>query len=238
MATQFTSLSFLANWKTRFVYFLLLPIINLLLLVLIDLQYTNRFNWYVAAASVVINSASLAVQSMSQLLITDANLGIDIELIAKRPYSFYYWKTKVLTSLIAGLLLGIINLLLLLAIGLPLDLFLRCLLMLPLACIYGCVLGFTGWGMSWQMKNPYYFSNWLISIITIVSGVLVLISDYPEWLKAISYIFPFYELVNFIRLRSSTLELSFVIALGWLIIGIVCYVVQIKAVLDKKIHQY
>ncbi|MFM9785357.1 hypothetical protein, partial [Streptomyces scabiei] len=88
------------------------------------------------------------------------------------------------------------------------------------------------------MKNPYYFSNWLISIITIVSGVLVLISDYPEWLKVISYIFPFYELVNFIRLRSSTLELSFVIALGWLIIGIVCYVVQIKAVLDKKIHQY
>ncbi|MFM9785611.1 hypothetical protein, partial [Streptomyces scabiei] len=81
-----------------------------------------------AAASVVIDSASLAVQSMSQLLITDANLGIDIELIAKRPYSFYYWKTKVLTSLIAGLLLGIINLLLLLAIGLPLDLFLRCLL--------------------------------------------------------------------------------------------------------------
>lgn len=91
MATQFSSLSFLANWKTRFVYFLILPIINLLLLVLIDLQYSNQFNWYVAVSSIVIDSAALSIQAMSQLLITDANLGIDLEMIAKRPYSPYYW---------------------------------------------------------------------------------------------------------------------------------------------------
>ena len=82
MATQFSSLSFLSNWRTRFVYFLLLPIINILLLVLIDLQYSNSFNWYVAAASVVIDSAALSLQAMSQLLITDANLKIDIEVIS------------------------------------------------------------------------------------------------------------------------------------------------------------
>lgn len=238
MATQFSSLSFLSNWRTRFVYFLLLPIINILLLVLIDLQYSNSFNWYVAAASVVIDSAALSLQAMSQLLITDANLKIDIEVISKRPYSFYYWKTKVLTSLIAGIVLGVINLVLLWPLGLSLTILLKSLTILPLACIFGTILGFTGWSLSWQMSNPYFFANLFISIITIVSGVLVLVSQYPKWLMIISYSFPFYEVVNFIKLNHTSLWMSCLNALGWLMIGIVSYIVQIKPVLNNKIHQY
>lgn len=238
MATQFSSLSFLSNWRTRFVYFLLLPIINILLLVLIDLQYSNSFNWYVAAASVVIDSAALSLQAMSQLLITDANLKIDIEVISKRPYSFYYWKTKVLTSLIAGIVLGVINLVLLWPLGLSLTILLKSLTILPLACIFGTILGFTGWSLSWQMSNPYFFANLFISIITIVSGVLVLVSQYPKWLMIISYSFPFYEVVNFIKLNHTSLWMSCLNVLVWLLIGIVSYIVQIKPVLNNKIHQY
>ncbi|OUQ55481.1 ABC transporter permease [Lactobacillus gallinarum] len=238
MATQFSSLSFLANWKTRFVYFLILPIINLLLLVLIDLQYSNQFNWYVAASSIVIDSAALSIQTMSQLLITDANLGIDLEMIAKRPYSPYYWGTKFLTSLIAGIVLGVINVILLLLFGLPWGVFFRCLVILPVACVFGAVMGFTGWSLSWQMKNPYFFTNLFGSVITIVSGVLVVISNYPAWLRSLSYIFPFYELVNFVKLNNTNLWLGILIAAIWLVIGIVLYVTQIKSVLNKKIHQY
>lgn len=238
MATQFSSLSFLSNWRTRFVYFLLLPIINILLLVLIDLQYSNSFNWYVAAPSVVIDSAALSLQAMSQLLITDANLKIDIEVISKRPYSFYYWKTKGLTSLIAGIVLGVINLVLLWPLGLSLTILLKSLTILPLACVFGTILGFTGWSLSWQMSNPYFFANLFISIITIVSGVLVLVSQYPKWLMIISYGFPFYEVVNFIKLNHTSLWMSCLNALGWLMIGIVSYIVQIKPVLNNKIHQY
>lgn len=238
MATQFSSLSFLSNWRTRFVYFLLLPIINILFLVLIDLQYSNRFNWYVAAASVVIDSAVLSLQAISQLLITDANLKIDIEVISKHPYSFYYWKTKIFTSLIAGIVLGMINLTLLWPFGLPLTILLKSLVILPLACIFGTILGFTGWCLSWQMSNPYFFANLFISITTIVSGVLVLVSQYPKWLMIISYGFPFYEVVNFIKLNHTSLWLSCLNAFVWLWIGIISYTVQIKPVLNKKIHQY
>lgn len=238
MATQFSSLSFLSNWRTRFVYFLLLPIINILLLVLIDLQYSNSFNWYVAAASVVIDSAALSLQAMSQLLITDANLKIDIEVISKCPYSFYYWKTKAQTSLIAGIVLGVINLVLLWPLGLSLTILLKSLAILPLACVFGTILGFTGWSLSWQMSNPYFFANLFISIITIVSGVLVLVSQYPKWLMIISYGFPFYEVVNFIKLNHTSLWMSCLNALGWLLMGMVSYIVQIKPVLNNKIHQY
>lgn len=84
-----------------------------------SLSHISKFNWYVAASSIVIDSAALSIQAMSQLLITDANLGIDLEMIAKRPYSPYYWGTKFLTSLIAGIVLGVINVILLLLFGLP-----------------------------------------------------------------------------------------------------------------------
>ena len=205
---------------------------------LIDLQYSNSFNWYVAAASVVIDAAALSIQAISQLLITDANLKIDMELLAKNPYNFYYWKTKTLTSLISGMALGLINLILLCLIGLSTDIFLRSLIMLPLACLFGTILGFTGWSFSWQMKNPYFFSNLFISIITIVSGVLVLISQYPRWLMILSYGFPFFEVVNFIKIKDGNFYLSCLIALAWIILGIISYIVQIKSVLNKKIHQY
>lgn len=186
----------------------------------------------------VIDSAALSLQAMSQLLITDANLKIDIEVISKRPYSFYYWKTKALTSLIAGIVLGVINLVLLWPLGLSLTILLKSLTILPLACIFGTILGFTGWSLSWQMSNPYFFANLFISIITIVSGVLVLVSKYPKWLMIISYGFPFYEVVNFIKLNHTSLWMSCLNALGWLMIGIVSYIVQIKPVLNNKIHQY
>lgn len=186
----------------------------------------------------VIDSAALSLQAMSQLLITDANLKIDIEVISKRPYSFYYWETKVLTSLIAGIILGVINLVLLWPLGLSLTILLKSLVILPLACIFGTILGFTSWSLSWQMSNPYFFANLFISIITIVSGVLVLVSQYPKWLMIISYGFPFYEVVNFIKLNHTSLWMSCLNALVWLLIGIVSYIVQIKPVLNNKIHQY
>lgn len=238
MATQFSSLSFLANWKTKFVYFLILPIINILLLVLIDLQYNNQFNWYVASASVIIDSGALSIQAMSQLMITDANLGIDLELLAKNPYSFYYWRIKVFTSLISGIILGIVNLVLLFMVGLPFNLFLKCVVMLPLICLYGTIFGFTGWSISWQMKNPYYFSNLFASIITIVAGVLVVVSDYPKWLMLVSYAFPFYEIVDYIKTNDSNILPSILVAFIWLVIGICFYIFQIKPVLNKRIHQY
>lgn len=99
-------------------------------------------------------------------------------------------------------------------------------------------MGFTGWSLSWQMKNPYFFTNLFGSVITIVSGVLVVISNYPAWLRSLSYIFPFYELVNFVKLNNTNLWLGILIAAIWLVIGIVLYVTQIKSVLNKKIHQY
>ena len=212
--------------------------INLVLLVLINMQYSNQFNWDVAISSIAIDAAVLTLETFCSAVITDANLKIDFELIAKKPFSFRYWLTKCIVAIIIGCTLALINLFLLYLVGAPLDIIGRALLMLPLLCLYGCALGFVSWAISWQMNDPYFLENIFSSLAQLISGVLVVISAYPDWLKAIALLFPFAEPVTYIKTGGAKLANSVFITLIWLIIGIFAYIIQIKPVLAKGKHHY
>ncbi|PXY84318.1 antibiotic transporter permease [Lactobacillus melliventris] len=237
-ATQFSSLSFLNNWRTKLTYFFITPMINLVLLVLINMQFSNQFNWDVAISSIAIDAAVLTLETFCSAVITDANLKIDFELIAKRPFSFRYWLAKCIVAIIIGCTLALINLFLLYLLGAPLDIIGRALLMLPLLCLYGCALGFVSWAISWQMNDPYFLENIFSSLAQLISGVLVVISAYPDWLKAIALLFPFAEPVTYIKTGGAKLAYSVFITLIWLVIGIFAYIIQIKPVLAKGKHHY
>ena len=212
--------------------------INLALLVLINMQYSNRFNWDVAISTIAMDAAVLALETFCSAVITDANLKIDFELIAKRPFSIRYWLTKCIVAIIIGCTLALINLFLLYLVGAPLVIIKRALLMLPLLCIYGCALGFVSWAISWQMNDPYFLENIFSSLAQLISGVLVVISAYPDWLKATALLFPFSEPVTYIKTGGAKLAYSVFITLIWLIIGIFAYIIQIKPVLAKGKHHY
>lgn len=212
--------------------------INLVLLVLINMQYSNQFNWDVAISSIAMDAAVLALETFCSAVITDANLKIDFELIAKKPFSFRYWLTKCIVAIIIGCTLALINLFLLYLVGAPLDIIGRALLMLPLLCLYGCALGFVSWAISWQMNDPYFLENIFSSLAQLISGVLVVISAYPDWLKAIALLFPFAEPVTYIKTGHANLIYSIFITFIWLIIGIFAYIIQIKPVLAKGKHHY
>ena len=212
--------------------------INLVLLVLINMQYSNQFSWDVAISSIAMDAAVLALETFCSAVITDANLKIDFELIAKKPFSFRYWLTKCIVAIIIGCTLALINLFLLYLVGAPLDIIGRALLMLPLLCLYGCALGFVSWAISWQMNDPYFLENIFSSLAQLISGVLVVISAYPDWLKAIALLFPFAEPVTYIKTGGAKLAYSVFITLIWLIIGIFAYIIQIKPVLAKGKHHY
>ena len=212
--------------------------INLVLLVLINMQFSNQFNWDVAISSIAIDAAVLTLETFCSAVITDANLKIDFELIAKKPFSFRYWLTKCIVAIIIGCTLALINLFLLYLVGAPLDIIGRALLMLPLLCLYGCALGFVSWAISWQMNDPYFLENIFSSLAQLISGVLVVISAYPDWLKAIALLFPFAEPVTYIKTGHANLIYSIFITFIWLIIGIFAYIIQIKPVLAKGKHHY
>lgn len=238
IATQFSALPFLNNWRTKIIYFVLNPLINMALLVLIDMQYANSFNWSIVAASIAIDTTTLTMQTMNDLLVEDASLRIDFEMIAKKPFSFRYWMSKCITSAIIGTILLIINLVLALCFGAPLYLILRVVILLPLLCLTGIIFGFTAWAISWQMNDPYFLANFFSAIIQLVAGILVVITAYPTWLKSIALIFPFASPVTFIKTGSANLIASIIITLIWLLAGLIAYVIQIRPVLTKGKHRF
>ncbi|MDF7683450.1 antibiotic transporter permease [Lactobacillus sp. ESL0679] len=238
IATQFSSLSFLNNWRTKLVYFFLTPLIDLLLLVLITTQYTGTFNWSVGIASIAIDAARLSLQTMNELLVKDANLCIDFEMITQRPFSPRYWLSKAIVALIIGCLLAIINLFLAFCFGAPLAIIIRALTLLPLLCIDGIILGFTAWTISWQMNDPYFAQNLFSSLIELVSGILVIITAYPAWLAKIAVLFPFYGPVNLIKTGHGALTASYFTIIIWLFIGIIAYLAQLKQIRQTKGHRY
>lgn len=238
IATQFSALNYLQNWRTRIVYFFITPLIDLLLLVLIDMQYAGNFNWSIAVASIAVDAAGLSMQTMDQLIIDDSVLRIDYELIAKRPFSFRYWMSKGLVSFIIGAILALINLLIIFCFGAPVEIIARALALLPLLCLYGIVFGFTSWAISWQMNDPYFLQNIISGSLQLISGILVVISAYPDWLKVIAMLFPFSGPVAFIKNGSTDLLTGIFITAIWLLIGIFAYIMQIKPVLQKGKHRY
>lgn len=238
IATQFSSLSFLSNWRTKLTYFFITPLINMMLLVLIDMQYAGSFDWGVAITSITIDAASLSMQTINLLIVNDSDLRIDFELIAKNPFSLRYWLSKALVSLFIGALLALINFCLIFVLGAPLEVIGRALLVLPLVGIYGIILGFCSWAVSWQMNDPYFLQNIFGGLIQILSGVLVVISAYPAWLKTIAMLFPFAGPVAYIKTGSANLLVGIFLSLVWLIIGLIAYLIQIKPVLRKGKHRF
>ncbi|RHW49118.1 antibiotic transporter permease [Lactobacillus bombicola] len=238
LKTQFSSLSFLANWRTILIYFFITPFVDMILLVLINAQYTGHFNWSIVLASIAIDATNLSMTTMTQSLITDANLGIDYEMIAQRPFSLHYWTNKVFVALIAGFILATSNLILALIFGAPLVIINRTILVLPLLCLFGIILGFTAWAISWEMNDPYFLSNLISSVMSLVAGILVVISAYPKWLEKIALLFPFYGPINLIKFKYADLRSSILVTIIWLIIGIITYIVQSKHVLKTRHHKY
>ncbi|MGV0169024.1 antibiotic transporter permease [Furfurilactobacillus sp. WILCCON 0119] len=238
MMTQFSTLAYFANWRTRLIYFILLPVTNLALLLLINDQYGTGFQWQIVIATVCIDATTLTLQAMAQLLVTDARLGIDVELITKAPANAYYWATKVATALLAGAALAAVNLVGALILGAPVGVVMSGIMVLPGLLGAGVVVGFTGWSLSWQMKNPYFFPNFFASVTILVAGCLVLVTKYPEWLRLFATLFPFSEPVTRIETGTGSLWISLMITGGWLLVGIVGYVIQLPQVRLARGHQY
>lgn len=231
MRILFSSLPYLRNWKTRFVYFLLIPLISLGLLVLINAQYTNHFEWFVAVATTTLSGGTLAMSGIAELFVMDRTLGIDRELVANRPYSFKYWGTRFLTATLSGIGLIVSNLLLLALFQAPLVLIFRALLVTPVIVLSGTIVGFVAAIAAWQQTNPYFYLNIVNTFATVVAGALLLIDRYPGWLRLISRLFPFSFTIRYVITGQGSIWPDLVAAVVWLAIGLILYQVQLRLIL-------
>lgn len=235
MKTQLLSLSFLENKVTRSLYFFVIPIINLLFLLLMATQYKTHSSWILAISSVIFSGALLSMSSMSELLVTDYNLHIDREMVAKNPYSLKYWGNKFIVSVVAGIILSSINLLLLLLLKAPIDLILSAFISSIILCISGTLVGAATFIFSWRMANPYFFSNLIATLAIVISGVVVPIINCPKWIQHFSLLLPFARTIAFGTKTDNYkgLLIDILIDLIWIIFTIFIYTKQVIKVKEN-----
>lgn len=226
MKATIDSLRFMTNWRTKIVHFLFMPLINAMLLVLIDMQFETSFSWNIACASILMSGALTSIDCMVSSFTTDRNLGIDREMLAKKRFSIYYWGTKICVSAAMTAILICINMILLVIIGGTAVPWFQTLTLMPQVIAGAVIIGFVSGISAWTVDDPYFFSNLFSSFANIVSGVLVIITAYPTWLRYIGFIFPFSHSLRILHDVDSPYWTGWAVSGIWAIAGCVLYVIQ------------
>ncbi|MGL4589554.1 MAG: ABC transporter permease [Mycoplasmatales bacterium] len=196
MKIIFSTMPIMANNKTKFIYFIILPICNILLITFLQAQYSNEFSFKVAYATVVITAAVQAANAISSSFIYEKNQKISQEIAALKPLSNYFWLVKIQCAIVIAYSIILINYIILYIVS-GFDLIvINALFYSPLFIFSGIVLGFFTTTLSINARNPYFWPNILYVFMFVFSGVLVEYDKYPITLKWLCYIFPFSHTVK------------------------------------------
>lgn len=238
MRAQFVSLPCFSNRKTFIVQFFLLPFINILFLGAINRQYGSADDWVVSAASILLSGMLQAMNSLVVLFVNDQNRGIDRELIARNPYSAYYWGTKIVCSMATAALLTVLNLTFLYLLALLFSgnasVVLDAFFLLPQMLLSGVALGLVTAVGGWGASDPYRWSNWVQIAANALSGALIVYAQYPRALRPLTELFPLTHTLGVLyHVPDSGLH-NFAVSALWLLIGILIYRIKIRLVRKNK----
>ena len=136
MRIQLLSLVYFRNIKPFMIYFFVSPIIQMILFVLINQQYSNNINYSVALGSIFISANGSAINTINQLLVTDTVLDIHKEMIVHKPFSKKYWLDKVGAVYFSSFLLFLINTIILVILGLDFTQLFTAIILLPFSILY------------------------------------------------------------------------------------------------------
>ena len=199
MRIQFSSLIYLRDIKTFITYFFITPIIQMILFVLINQQYSNTIDYNIALSSVFISVNASAINTINQLLVTDKILGIHTEMIVHKPYAIKYWFDKIATVYFSSLLLFLINICILAIFGVTTDQMYSAIALLPFSILYSLLIGVIAFYLAINMSNIYFFNNIFMNILPIISGLAIPIATYPAIFKNFSMLFPYDQLLTAIH---------------------------------------
>lgn len=222
MRVQLLSLVHFRNIKPFITYFFISPIIQMILFVLINQQYSSYINYSVALGSIFISANASAINTINQLLVTDTILDIHKEMIVHKPYSVKYWLDKIGTVYLSSFLLFIINTVILAIIGLGMDQILIAMMILPLSILYSLLLGIISFYLAINMNNIYFFNNIFTNILPIIAGLAIPITTYPTIFKFVSNLFPYGEILH--SIYNNQINISY-LYIHILIILIVCIII-------------
>lgn len=231
MKVVLSSINVLDNWKTFIIHFFILPLLETLVFVAINYQITSTFNSELVVASLLLASGVTAINQMGASFTQDIIRGIDRDLVRKSPYNLYFWGSKFIVIFLFSLTLFLSNGLIFWLVGIDLNTLLKGLLLSPMIISFGLIVGLACSFLGWRLQNHYAFSNLLASLAMVLAGVMVPFYLYPPVFYQLTYLLPFARIIAIVFQESPSLKfilIDTIIALIWLLIGLITYHLQVK----------
>lgn len=231
MKVVLSSINVLDNWKTFFIHFFILPILETLVFVAINYQITSTYNSKLVVASLLLASGTTAINQMGASFTQDIIRGIDRDLVRKSPYNLYFWGSKIVVIFLFSLALFISNSILFMLVGIDINALLGGLILSPLIIFFGLIVGLTCSILGWRLQNHYAFSNFFASFALVFASVIVPFYMYPPVFYQLTYLLPFARLLAMVLQNNFSINLVIIdsfIAFMWLIIGLIAYHFQVK----------
>ncbi|MDR2660856.1 MAG: ABC transporter permease [Lactobacillaceae bacterium] len=230
---SFSTLSYFQNWRTFVVSFLLEPIFGILMITLLSAQFSSANAIKSVVAMTAISGIQMLLNSLSALFVGDQMRGIAREVAVVAPYSIRYWFSKIIVAIIVALGQTIVILTLIIILTHDISWLTRAVIILLPMMISGTIVSFVAVIASWQKEDPYLVPNIINTVIVLLSGVIVPISQYPNWLAFFANILPFSHSIEWLTTGNGQIYPDFIIAAVWLTGAIILYLWKLNKIKQK-----
>lgn len=228
------SLPYFQNYRTFLITFIVEPIFSILMVGLLSTQFNSDFFIHSIVAMTIISSAQTLIATLNTEFVDDQMRGIDRELTASAPFSVPYWLSKIIAAFLVSIGQVILILTLILILTKDSSWLARATLVTPLILTFAGIVGFVATVASWQKNDPYFFGNIIGLLIVLLSGVIVPLSQYPNWIKILTELLPFSHMMQWLITGKGTVSIDFIIALIWLLLAILVYRVKLRRVKEDS----
>lgn len=230
-----------ASLGTTLTTLLLIPLLDVLFDVLMghDLSSPNLVRTGYAAALVAVSVSGGVVSSVA----ADRNLGVFHEVHTRRRVDAAYWLSAGVMPLILAIPTGAaaIGSVFVLSSAHDIAMLGRVVALVPVVVVCGLLMGVGGAGVGVDLPDPYLGSTVIASLLPLLAGVIVPLSDCPQWLRAAASLVPLSGVVGVIDTTGGirpAIGHDLGVALAWALAGLLATrhaVVRVRAGLRRDV---
>lgn len=175
----------------------IIPLIEILLLVFASIGVTGEADARVVYSSVIVAFGTSVLLGVVEEITRDRNLEVLQPVLLSGSFQVRYWLSKVFVPLLSSFVVATVSIVgvTLLWGGSTLELFWGALALLPAVCVSGAVIGVCAALLTLGGNNPYLISNFLAAALTLATGVILPISQYPIVFEVLGRVLPFTWLI-------------------------------------------
>ncbi|WP_026406341.1 hypothetical protein [Actinomyces gerencseriae] len=232
-----------ASLGTTLTTLLLIPLLDVLFDVLMghDLSSPNlvRTGYAAALVAVAVSVSGGVVSSVA----ADRNLGVFHEVHTRRRVDAAYWLSAGVMPLILAIPTGAaaIGSVFVLSSAHDIAMLGRVVALVPVVVVCGLLMGVGGAGVGVDLPDPYLGATVIASVLPLLAGVIVPLSDCPQWLRAAASLMPLSGVVGVIDTTGGirpAIGHDLGVALAWALAGLLATrhaVVRVRAGLRRDV---